>query len=80
MTLRIWWVFITILHIEQGQTLVTLRKGIKRPKPPTAERALRCYCTVWSRLKTKVNDIWEGQEGEMDRHVGIHYQAWKKWV
>lgn len=32
MTLRIWWALITMLHIEQGQTSVTLRKRYKKTK------------------------------------------------
>jgi len=31
MTLRVWWALITMLHIEQGQT-VTLRKRYKKTK------------------------------------------------
>lgn len=56
---------ITMLHTEQGQTSVTLRKGIKRPKPPTVERTLGClllYSVV--KVKSKCECILGRAEGQ----------------
>lgn len=68
MTLRIWWALITMLHIEQGQTSVTLRKRYKKTKTTHCRKGsqmlLYNVVKVKNENKTNVNCILGKVEGQ----------------